>query len=393
MIDQFVADIAQHRRTKQASSPLSEAGGYQGASTHPSAHVDDNLIPVRTGARSAENTADAKNNRESPAVDETAEATAGDSAGTSAQDKHQLNIGTNQSSVGSDPKTEDDFKGTKEDPGTTSVMKADDGEKYAELRKLPIAKLAAQTVDLGNTLLADIATGAAAGTPSASATKTASAGAAAPAVTAAESQPSAEMKKQAAMQLVEHFYRDGAQRAELTINWLSACAEKVAADADDQHAGTSGDGGGAPPEQGGAPPAGLDAAMAGQPGPETQPSPDEALRELLAAMIEMGHTPDEIIRTCNEVAGAAGPGGGAPGGGAGAMGGGMGGAPPAAGGMEMGGSDKMAAATTLCKAANAAKSFRDSKGWRYAPAKTAAETALRNQMFAFLTDTIKRMHS
>ena len=47
------------------------------------------------------------------------------------QDDVQLNIGTNAASTGEDPAAEKDFKGTKDDPGTSSPVKANDGEKYS----------------------------------------------------------------------------------------------------------------------------------------------------------------------------------------------------------------------------------------------------------------------
>ncbi len=141
---------------KRADKPLSEPGGYAGESTHPSTNTDDHLIKSRTGERAAENERDVKSNRESPTVDGTPEASAPATTGTPEQDKKQLNIGTEQSSTGADASVEDDFKGTKDDPGTSSVMKADDGQKYAQYRSLPIDTLFTKAAEMGNGLLADV---------------------------------------------------------------------------------------------------------------------------------------------------------------------------------------------------------------------------------------------
>ncbi len=89
---------------KAADEPLSEPGGYMGATTHPSKSVDDHTQKATTGSRASENERDVKDNREKPSVNATAEASA--QSGSGSQDERQLNIGTNQSATGEDPKVE-----------------------------------------------------------------------------------------------------------------------------------------------------------------------------------------------------------------------------------------------------------------------------------------------
>src|SRR6516225_6472644 len=117
---------------KQAE-PLSEPGSRGGPTTHPSKDVDDGLIKLQEGARFKENTSDVKEEIGAPSVEN-----AGDPKG---QMQFETQIGVKHAPTGEDPAVEDDFKGDKDDPGTTSVMKADDGEKYGEwdFRKLAAA--------------------------------------------------------------------------------------------------------------------------------------------------------------------------------------------------------------------------------------------------------------
>ena len=137
-----------------------EAGGYQGETTHPVKGVDDRTDDAQEGARSAENTSDVKDDQGSPAVDATAPGTPG------GQDSAQLNIGTNQSATGEDSAVEtDSAKGGKDDPGTQRGQTAHpartdndslDGHKYAQAQAV-LDKVATAEVS-GNTFLADLAT-------------------------------------------------------------------------------------------------------------------------------------------------------------------------------------------------------------------------------------------
>lgn len=141
--------------TKVADSPKSEPGSIGGETTHPSKNVDDRLIDEQTGSRYSENTSDVKENVGKPAV-ENAPTYSWEGKGSGKQMEHQVQIGVNHAPTGEAPSTERDFKGDKEDPGTTSVMKADDGQKYGSW---DFRKLASAFSGLSNEVLADIGNG------------------------------------------------------------------------------------------------------------------------------------------------------------------------------------------------------------------------------------------
>ena len=142
-------------RNKQAEGPTpSDPGGYQGATTHPVKSVGNNVQSAETGARASENEKDVKAEVGAPGVNSTPEASHKEGSGD--QDSVQLNIGTTQSATGEDPSVEDDYKGTKDDPGTSHPAKTDDGEKYASL-KFAQVKSVADT--LANSICADLANG------------------------------------------------------------------------------------------------------------------------------------------------------------------------------------------------------------------------------------------
>jgi hypothetical protein len=113
---------------KSAAPVPADPGGYQGASTHPSAHVDNDVQKATTGARAAEYEADLKKQQGPVGVDSTSELSQ-----EGRQDDVQLNIGTNAAATGEDPSAEKDYKGTKDDPGTSHPAKANDGEKYSSV--------------------------------------------------------------------------------------------------------------------------------------------------------------------------------------------------------------------------------------------------------------------
>jgi hypothetical protein len=135
---------------KSASPTPADPGGYQGPTTHPVKNVDNSVQESSEGARSAENTADVKDDQGEPAVD------SGSDTGDGEQDKVQLNIGTNQSAVGEDPATEDDYKGDKDDPGTSHPMDAEDtGVKYSSAS---FSECLEKVAALSNDICADLAT-------------------------------------------------------------------------------------------------------------------------------------------------------------------------------------------------------------------------------------------
>jgi len=155
---------------KKAAEANTEAGGYDGATTHPVKDVDDRTEDADEGARSSENSEDTKDDKigpGKPSVDATSEAKAkvGADEGTAASDQTQ--IGTNKQPTGDDPSNE--TQGTKPgkedgqyDGPSTHPARTDnnelDGNKYsADLSGMSIAQLAKEAADLGNEICADIA--------------------------------------------------------------------------------------------------------------------------------------------------------------------------------------------------------------------------------------------
>lgn len=144
----FLSEIG---REKTASDP----GSIGGSTSHPSKSVDDSTQAGSTGARASENEKDIKEMPVAKTVDSIPEG----QSDAGKQDQFQLNIGTNQSATGEDPSVEDDYKGEKDDPGTSHPAEAG-GEKYgSDFSKMSNEKLASVVTELGNELLADISTG------------------------------------------------------------------------------------------------------------------------------------------------------------------------------------------------------------------------------------------
>jgi hypothetical protein len=133
---------------KQAAPVPADPGGYQGASSHPSAHVDNDVQKATTGSRASEYEADVKKQQGALAVDNTPEMSQ-----EGRQDQVQLNIGTNAAATGEDAAAEKDYKGTKDDPGTSHPAKANDGEKYSSVT---FKQAHSQCSTLGNEILADL---------------------------------------------------------------------------------------------------------------------------------------------------------------------------------------------------------------------------------------------
>lgn len=151
-------DALLSRLTTKSAEANTEAGGYAGGTSHPVADVDDGTQKATEGGRSAENTADVKNDQGSPAVDSTAPGTPG------GQDSVQMNIGTSQKATGEDSAVETaSAKPGKEDGGfagpSSHPARTDnedlDGNKYSQARRLAQSvKLARES---GHELLAKIA--------------------------------------------------------------------------------------------------------------------------------------------------------------------------------------------------------------------------------------------
>ena len=172
-IDNLVSLL--NEKTASAPNPA-DPGGYKGKSSHPTANAENHGQNVMEGARSSENTSDIKADIGGQSVDSTSD------LGADTQDAQQPNIGTNQSATGEDPSTEDDYKGGKDDPGSSHPARTDndslDGNKYASASFQQLHEL---HDTLANAVLADLANFGeqlmpkAAGTPTGKTTKAAAA--------------------------------------------------------------------------------------------------------------------------------------------------------------------------------------------------------------------------
>lgn len=133
---------------KSAGPVPADPGGYQGASSHPTTSVDNNVRDAATGSRASEYEADVKKQQGALAVDNTPEMSQ-----EGRQDEVQLNINTKATAVGEDPSVEKDYKGDKDDPGTTHPAKTNDGEKYSAVTFKTARE---QCGNLGNDILANL---------------------------------------------------------------------------------------------------------------------------------------------------------------------------------------------------------------------------------------------
>ena len=151
-LNALAAEIAQSpvktAAEKSAGPVPADPGGYQGASSHPTTSADNGVQNANTGARASEYEADIKKQQGALAVDNTPEMSQ-----EGRQDEVQLNIGTNAAATGEDPSAEKDYKGTKDDPGTSHPAKADDGEKYSSVSFKEARDRASA---LGNDILASL---------------------------------------------------------------------------------------------------------------------------------------------------------------------------------------------------------------------------------------------
>jgi hypothetical protein len=169
-IESFVQEVGAE---KSAAEAHTEAGGYEGPTTHAVKDVDDRTETADEGARSSENTEDVKDpdiGPGEPSVDATGEAKAkvGGDEGTAAKD--HIEATTNVQATGDDPsnetsgtkntKDDDGYEGSSSHPARTDNSEID-GHKYArDLQAMPLEKLAAHVGDLGNQICADLATAA-----------------------------------------------------------------------------------------------------------------------------------------------------------------------------------------------------------------------------------------
>jgi len=153
-VEELLAQVG----AEKSAAANTEAGGYQGSTTHPVKDVDDRTDDAQTGARSSENAADVKEDQGKPGVDAAAAGTPG------GQDSVQLNVGITSKATGEDPGVEDAYKGEKDDDGrdgsSTHPARTDnsalDGHKYASAL-LDIEQLLKQAEQAGKDFLAAVA--------------------------------------------------------------------------------------------------------------------------------------------------------------------------------------------------------------------------------------------
>jgi hypothetical protein len=146
----FLAEV-ETQQVKAASSKKraeahTEAGSYEGGTSHPVKSVDDSTSDAHEGARSAENTSDVKKQVPAGGVDSAPNK-------TPKQQKQQFDVGITSAATGEDPSHEDDYKGTKDDPGTSHPAKTEDGEKYSSMS---FERLKELTEKKANALIAGI---------------------------------------------------------------------------------------------------------------------------------------------------------------------------------------------------------------------------------------------
>lgn len=287
-----------------------------GDSSHPTDDVDDNTQEPDTGSRYTENSEDVKKDVPGQAVDETDKGSGG------SQDDKQFNIGTNQSAVGEDPSVEDDYKSDKDDPGTDHPANTDDtGEKYSSVTLPNLLKLAEKQA---NALLADFASSLNSPTPvKQAASKPVTQQPQKPldtAIAATNGYVTADYMNKLAEDFIAKSIQDADLDADLVGAYLHAKWQKQAEDELPPEEGVPGDGmmppmdpsmmpppgaeGGMPPEAGGGGGDVLAALGAGGAGGGEPPPPEEggggnmseeqALQELVAALEELGISPEEL---------------------------------------------------------------------------------------------------
>ena len=125
----FLAEIQAEKSaaaTRKQGAAYNEPGSIGGPTSHPVKDVDDGTQKATEGARSAENSADVKEQEMAGNVDSAAD------KGPD-QESVQFNVGVTSTETGKDPANENNYKGDKDDPGTSHPAKTDDGEKYASM--------------------------------------------------------------------------------------------------------------------------------------------------------------------------------------------------------------------------------------------------------------------
>lgn len=378
----------------QPTKRAAERGATEETSTHPSADGDNNTMPAVEGARSAENVSDIKEQEGPAGVDATAAAVPG-----TQQDKVMPNIGMSQSATGEAPEIEDKYKGEKDDPGTTHPATAEMGEKYA---KLTFQQKVAQFNRLANEALAEVAVGMVQkraeededddddddkeegkgeltggqhkldvnnngkieGSDLAALRAGKEAAFAAGYEAAARAGLTQKQASEHVQTVLHNTMADAMRTADLVGNYLHAFAKQAAYEA--EGGGGEGDAGMAEMAA-----AGGEMPGGGMPGGAPEGGEDEgeeALAEFVAALDEMGITPEEFVAAVQ-----AGEGGGA----------------PAPAGMPA--PDAMPPAPEAMKMASAAKAYKRSGRYQFKAADSGTpRRQLRNEFKSVINELISR---
>lgn len=134
----------------------SEAGGYEGESSHPVANADDGTHTAVEGTRSSENSEDVKADVPGQSIDE-----ASDGPDDGGQDSVTVDVGIKAKATGEDPANETaGVDAGKDDPGSDHPARTDndaiDGEKYSSAVE-ELAALAKQAEEIGSEICSMIA--------------------------------------------------------------------------------------------------------------------------------------------------------------------------------------------------------------------------------------------
>lgn len=428
-LNALAAEIAQSpvktAAEKSAGPVPADPGGYQGASSHPTTSADNGVQNASTGARASEYEADVKKQQGALAVDNTPEMSQ-----EGRQDEVQTNIGVSAKATGEDPANEKDFKGDKDDPGTSSPVKANDGEKYSSVTFKEARDRAGA---LGNDILANLINFGASKLNNEKAAempafiqakidaKKEPAGdsakheaAESPAVEKAEEKAEEKVEAKAAAfkagyELAAHLgldkeaaeasvrdvcantIREADEMADLFIGFVNSKAAAAdpteeATEGEDHSAPEDAASGASDAPAGDAPaggaPAGLEAMMGAEGGPSPEaaggePSEDEAVQELAMALEELGIPPEALLHALSGAGGA------------------EGGAPPEAGaapeaGMPPMEEPKMAAAKDLDAIGRAVVNFKRAGKFQVKEARTKRSRQLRDMMKQHVLELVNR---
>ena len=251
-----------------------------GETQHPSRDVDDHTHPYTPGAHARLQSEDMK--RRSPrTVDSVPDEVY--RGGSGRQSQFQTNLGVQSSATGEDPEVEDDYKGTKDDPGTSHPADAEEiGAKYSAYMEMPFGDLAVAVADGNNHLLSRLI-----------AYKAASAYAATN--TAANYQQQQQQQHQSQPTLSSDGYnlivgtvRDAHRAGEKVAEFFYDRLEQLK-QAADLPPGVDG-----PPPGVVGPPPGMDGPPPGMDGPPPGDGGGDPIQELLAVCRELGIDPEEL---------------------------------------------------------------------------------------------------